>query len=201
MVDQISVFLHVLAATGMVAGGVVAVMAGASMRRATTVEDISQWAGFARAGGFVTLASAVVSLGTGGHLAGAKWTTDLQSGFAYPFITLGAVALVLLAPIGPMLGGAKLRAIQEAARHPETARDLAAMQRSARSAAIWGPVHSLVGVCIGLVWVMTWGASQQFEFNWFLTAIILIVTFALGWLSGVIVSGGAPAATPETSDA
>lgn len=194
MVDQISVFLHVLAATGMVAGGVVTMMAGARMRRAVTVDDIAQWASFARAGGVVTLASAVVSLFTGGHLAGAVWTTDAKSGFAYPFITLGAVALLLLAPIGPMVGGGKLRRIQEHARHRDTAADLPALQRSARSAAIWGPVHSLIGVCVGLVWVMT--AKPD---NWLVTAAILVATFAVGWLTGVIVSGGGPPVDARTS--
>jgi hypothetical protein len=189
MVDQVSVFLHVLAATGMVAGGVVMVMSGARMRAAATTPGIAQWASFARAGGWLTLASAAVSLGTGGHLAGAVWTTDETSGFAYPFITLGAVALLLLAPIGPMLGGAKLRRIIEKTRHSDTAGDLAGLQRSSRSAALWGPVHSLVGVCIGLVWVMTSKPD-----DWLLTGAILVATFALGWLSGVVLSGGAPPA-------
>ncbi len=196
MIDQISVFLHVLAATGMVAGGVVTMMAGARMRNAHTVDDIAQWASFARAGGIVTLSAAVVSLFTGGHLAGAVWTTDAKSGFAFPFITLGAVALLLLAPIGPMMGGAKLRRIQEHARHRDTADDLAGLQRSARSAAIWGPVHSLIGVCVGLVWVMT--AKPD---NWLVTAAILVATFAVGWLTGVIVAGGAPRPNPRDSRA
>lgn len=194
MVDQISVFLHVLAATGMVAGGVVTMMSGARMRNAHTVDDIAQWASFARAGGMVTLSAAVVSLFTGGHLAGAVWTTDAKSGFAFPFITLGAVALLLLAPIGPMVGGGKLRRIQEHARHRDTAADLAGLQRSARSAAIWGPVHSLIGVCVGLIWIMT--AKPD---NWLVTAAILVATFAVGWLTGVIVSSRAPTPNPRAS--
>lgn len=195
MIDDVSVFLHVLAATGMVAGGVVQVMGGARLRVAATTPDMAQWATFARAGGWLTLASAVISLGTGGHLAGAVWTTDTTSGFSFPFITLGAVALLLLAPIGPMVGGAKLRRIIEKTRHSDTAGDLLGLQRLARSAALWGPVHSLVGVSVGLVWVMTSKPD-----DWLLTGAILVATFALGWLSGVVVSGGTPPQQPDPGD-
>lgn len=182
LLDQLSLFLHVSAAAFMIAGGLVQVMTGARLRNATTLEGIAQWASLARSGGWVTLGAAVVSLFTGGHLAGAVWGGE-AGGFANPFITVGAVGLLLLAPVGPMVGGAKLRQLQEDTRHQDTAGDLAALQKAARAPALWGPVHSLVGVSLGLIWVMLDKPS------WLVTAAVLVATFALGWLSGVVVAG------------
>ena len=55
VVDTISLVLHVLAATAIVGGGIVQVMAGTRLRAATTGRDAAQWASFARAGGMVVL--------------------------------------------------------------------------------------------------------------------------------------------------
>lgn len=181
IVDQVSLFLHVVAAAFMIGGGTVQVMGGARLRAATSLDDIVDWATLVRAGGFVTLGAAVVSLFTGGHLAGAVWGGD-QGGFSNPFITLGMVGLLLLAPIGPMVGGAHLRRLLEDTRHTDTAGDLPGLRRAASSPALWGPVHSLVGVSIGLIWVM------QNKPGWVATALVLLGTFALGWVSGVLVA-------------
>lgn len=193
VIDQASLFLHVLAAVGLIGGGIVQVMAGARLRSATTAEGIATWAGFARSGGYVIFSSAAVSLLTGGHLAGAVWGGD-RGGFSNPFITLGMLGLLLLAPIGPMLGGARLRRLVEKTRHRDTAGDLATLRADARSAALWGPVHSLVGLGAGFVWIMS---NKP---GWMLTAAILVGSFALGWLSGVLVSGRAPSRSEASPD-
>lgn len=183
MIDQVSLFLHVLAAIGLVGGGIMQVMVGVRLRRAATVADIARWGEFALAAGTLMLVSAVVSLLTGAHLAAAVWTTEQKSGFAFPFITLGMVALVLLAPIGPMVGGSRLRRIVDRTRRRETAADLPALQADVRSSAVWGPVHSLVGVGVGLVWVMTAKPA-----TWLATAVVLLGSFVLGWIWGLLVS-------------
>lgn len=192
-IDQASLFLHVLAAVGLIGGGIVQVMAGARLRGATTAEGITTWAGFARSGGYLVFASAAVSLLTGGHLAGAVWG-GARGGFSNPFITLGMLGLLLLAPVGPMLGGARLRRLIEKTRHRDTAGDLATLRADARSAALWGPVHSLVGLGAGFVWIMS---NKP---GWLLTAVILVGSFALGWLSGVLVSGRAPRRSAASHD-
>lgn len=179
-IDQTSLVLHILAAVGLIGGGIVQVMAGGRLRNATTSNGIAQWAGFARAAGPLLIASAIVSLATGGHMAGSVWTTDAESGFSHPFITLGMVALVVLAPIGPMLGGAKLRRLAADARADKA--ELSSLETRANSSALWGPIHSLVGLGVGLVWVMSAKPS------WLVTAVILLAGFALGWASGVLVS-------------
>lgn len=181
LVDQVSLFLHVVAATFMVGGGTVQVVTGVRLRRATTTEDIAQWASLARIGGWIILGAAVVSLFTGGHLAGAVWGGE-AGGFSNPFITVGVAGLVLLAPVGPMLGGAKLRTLLEHTRHGDTASDVAALQRAANSPALWGPVHSLVGVAIGFIWIM------QDKPGWLASALVLLGSFAVGWLWGVVVA-------------
>lgn len=183
LLDQASLFLHVAAAAFMIAGGVVQIMTGARLRTATTIDDIAQWASLARSGGWVTLGAAAVSLLTGGHLAGAVWGGQ-AGGFANPFITVGALGLLLLVPVGPMKGGAMLRRLQQPARREDAAADLAALQEVARSPAMWGPVHSLVGVSLGLIWVMLDKPS------WLVSVAVLVATFAVGWLAGVVVSGG-----------
>lgn len=176
VIDTGSLVLHVLAATAMVGGGIVQVMAGARVRGATSSHDLVQWASFTRSGGLVVAGAAVVSLLTGGHLAGAVWGGD-AGGFSNPFVTLGMAGLLLLAPIGPMIGGARLRRLVEAAGSAggELGADL---RERARSSALWGPIHSLLGVAVGLVWLMI--AKP----GWGLGVAGLLVTFAAGWVLG-----------------
>lgn len=190
MIDTSSLFLHVLAAIGLVGGGLVQVLAGTRVRAATTGRDIAMWARFARSAGLIIVVSAAVSLLTGGHLAGAVWTTEARSGFSHPFITLGAAGLLLLAPVGPMLGGARLRRLAEA---PELQTDGPApddILGTARSARIWGPVHSLVGVGVGLV------ALMVYKPGWVVGVAILVLSFAAGWVAG---SAAAARAQPSAS--
>ncbi len=180
MIDTTALFVHVLAAMGMVGGGLTQVLAGARLRRADTPQQIAEWASFTRTAGLVIAGSAVLSLLTGGHLAGAVWTTETSSGFSNPFITLGAVALVLLAPVGPMVGGAQLRRLGADAHGAGAAAD--DLRARAAAPGLWGAVHSLLGVSVGLVAVMT------YKPGWVATAVILLGTFALGWAAGVLVA-------------
>lgn len=177
MIDTTSLFLHILAAAGIISGGVAQVLAGSRVRGASSGDELASWAGFARIAGLVTLVSAAVSLLTGGHLAGAVWGDD-AGGFANPFITLGMIGLLLLAPIGPMMGGAKLRRLSTAGRDMGAAPPSEELRNNARSAGLWGPVHSLVGVAVGLV------ALMVYKPGWGVGVVLLVVTFAAGWLSG-----------------
>ena len=184
VVDTTSLVLHVLAATAIVGGGIVQVMAGARLRAATTGRDVAQWASFARAGGLVVLVAALLSLLTGGHLAGAVWG-DARGGFSNPFITVGLAAWLLLLPVGPMVGGARLRRLASSAEslgHELVGDDLLA---EARSPALWGPVYSLLGAATGLVWLMS--AKP----DWVGAIIGVFVAFAAGWGWGAAVAGRA----------
>jgi hypothetical protein len=181
VIDTTSLFLHVLAAIGLVGGGLVQVLAGERVRTASTTGDLVAWAGFARRAGLLIVGAAVLSLMTGGHLAGAVWG-GAAGGFANPFITLGVAGLLLLAPIGPMIGGARLRRLVDAAHTAGEGPVPAALRDDARSPALWGPVHSLVGVGVGLV------ALMVYKPTWVGGAVLLVVTFALGWLAGVVVA-------------
>lgn len=176
MLDTTSLFLHVLAAVGIIAGGTVQVLAGTRMRSAATGRDLAVWARFTRTGGMVTLVSAAVSLLTGGHLAGAVWGGP-RGGFANPFITLGLVGLLVLAPIGPMVGGARLRRLARAADDLGTRALTPEVKADVRTARLWGPVHSLVGVAIGLV------ALMVYKPGWGTGGGLLVVTFVIGWAS------------------
>lgn len=179
IVDTTSLVLHVLAATGIVAGGVVQVMAGTRVRQAVTGRDLVQWAQFTRSGGIVVVASAVVSLLTGGHLAGAGVPADF-GGFEAPFITLGIVGWVFLLPVGPMIGGARLRRLAANADAIGDGSLPDELATEARHPAMWGAIHSLVGVSVGYVWLMT---SKP---GWVAGALVLLVTFALGWVAGAM---------------
>ena len=189
MLDTTSLFLHVLAAVGIITGGTVQVLAGSRVRSAATGHDLALWATFTRRGSRLTLASAAVSLLTGGHLAGAVWG-GARGGFANPFITLGLVGLLVLAPIGPMVGGARLRRLTRAAAnlgaHPLTPE----VEANARTARLWGPVHSLVGVAVGLV------ALMVYKPGWAAGGILLVVTFGLGWASAHVIPTRHPPSGP-----
>lgn len=129
----------------------------------------------------VTLVSAVVSLLTGGHLAGAVWGGD-RGGFANPFISLGLLGLLLLAPIGPMVGGARLRRLAQNAQRIGRGSVPAGLRANANEPGLWGPVHSLVGVAIGLV------ALMIYKPGWITGAAILLLSFGAGWAVGHLVS-------------
>jgi hypothetical protein len=177
MIDTTSLFLHVLAAIGLVGGGLIQLMAGLRLRAATRGRDIAAWAGFARAAGGLIVGAAVLSLLTGGHLAGAVWG-GARGGFANPFITLGLAGLVLLAPVGPMLGGARLRRLVAAAEAEGSGEASTEVRAAARAPGLWGPVHSLVGVGVGLV------ALMVYKPGWLAGAAVLVLTFAAGWAGG-----------------
>lgn len=183
MIDQSAEFLHVLAAIGIMGGGIVQVLAGVRLRAARTGHGIGQWASFARTAGLVIVVSAVVSLLTGGHLAASEpWTTEQISGFSRPFIVLGVAGLVLLAPIGPMLGGARLRRLVRAAESADDEPAPAQVLADARSPGLWGPIHSLVGVGVGFV------ALMVYKPGWIAGAVLLVATFAAGWVVGSLVA-------------
>lgn len=187
MIDTSSLFLHVLAAIGLVGGGVVQILAGGRVRAATTGHDIAMWAGFTRGAGRLIAGSAVLSLLTGGHLAGAVWGGS-AGGFANPFITLGVVGLVVLAPVGPMVGGARLRRLVEAATAAGHDTAPTQVRTDARASALWGPVHSLFGVGVGLVALMVYKPS------WTTGAVVLVLSFAAGWLVGAVLAARSSAA-------
>ncbi len=181
MIDTTSLFLHVLAAIGLIGGGLVQVLAGIRLRAATTVAAIGLWARFTRSAGWLIVGAAVVSLLTGGHLAGAVWGGD-AGGFANPFITLGVIGLVVLAPIGPMIGGARLRRLVDAGSTRDDGEDPTHLLAEARSPGLWGPVHSLVGVGVGEV------ALMIYKPGWLTGTVVLVGTFAAGWIIGSVVA-------------
>jgi hypothetical protein len=183
-INDTVLFVHVLAAMGMVAGGVVQVLAGTRVRAATTTHDLVSWARFTRGAGALIAFSALLSLMSGGHLAGAVWGGDM-GGFSNPFITLGMLGLLLLAPIGPMMGGARLRRLVAAAEdHGQDALPTEVVD-GARSPALWGPVHSLLGVAIGLTGLMI------YKPGWFGGLLWLVIPFAAGWVVGAVMSRSA----------
>lgn len=182
MIDTTSLFLHVLAAIALVGGGIVQVLAGVRLRAATSHGEVRTWATFTRGAGWLIAGAAVVSLMTGGHLAGAIWGGD-AGGFANPFITLGTIGLLVLAPIGPMVGGARLRRLASAAEADGS--DTPGLLAEARSPGLWGPVHSLVGVGVGEV------ALMIYKPGWLAGAVVLAVAFGGGWLLGALAAGRA----------
>ncbi len=184
MVDTTSLFLHILAAIGLVGGGIVQVLAGSHLRASRTGAAIAQWARFARSAGTVITLSAVVALLSGGHLAGAVWGGE-EGGFANPFITLGVIGLVVLAPIGPMVGGARLRELVQAGEVVGNAPAPTALVADARAPGVWGPVHSLVGVGVGLV------ALMVYKPGWVIGTLVLVITFGAGWVAGSMVAARA----------
>jgi hypothetical protein len=186
MIDTSSLFLHILAAIGILGGGIVQIVAGFRLRTAATARELATWARFTGGAGRLVFASAAVSLLTGGHLAGAVWTTDARSGFSFPFITIGMAGLLLLAPIGPMLGGSRLRRLAEAAESAGDGRAPEGLLADARSPRLWGPIYSLVGIGIGFEAIMV------YKPDWGAGAALLVATFAAGW------GAGAAAATRKT---
>jgi hypothetical protein len=81
-----------------------------------------------------------------------------------------------------MLGGARLRQLTDVAG-PVGDGPLPTELRSAATApGLWGPIHSLVGVGVGLV------ALMVYKPDWLVGALLLVVTFAAGWVAGVVLA-------------
>ncbi len=177
MIDTSSLFLHVLAAIGVVGGGTAQILAGRQLRNAINARDILAWARHSWSLGLLVAISAAVSLLTGGHLAGTVWSSETSSGFSQPFITLGASALPILVPVGPMVGGRRLRRLIVAAEEGEPPANL---RTAARSPVLWGAIHSLTGVGVGLV------ALMVYKPGWLIGTALVLISFAGGWASGVM---------------
>jgi hypothetical protein len=171
-INQSALFLHILAAIGLTSAGVVQVAAGMRVTQAATGRELASWSRFARGMGPLAIVSAVLSLFTGGHLAGVGW------GFDHPFVTLATIAIVLLAPVGPMVGGARLRRLADAGVDLGDAPVPSELRTQAADPVLWGAVHSQVGLAVGFVWIMT---NKP---GWLTTALVLLGTFAAGWLAG-----------------
>ncbi len=178
MIDQVSLFLHVLAAVGLVGGGFMQVLVGGRLRAATTVTSIGLWGQFALTASTLVLVSMVTSFLTGGHLAGAVWSSDEVSGFSLPFITVGVVALVLAGAVW-WLANARLRRLVDRALGGEDTR----LVVDARSPSLWGPVHGLVGIGVGLIWIMS--AKPE---RWLTAVVVVLGSLVVGWITGLFVS-------------
>lgn len=178
MIDQASLFLHILSAVGLVGGGVMQILVGGRLRAATTPTSIGLWGQFGLTASTIVLVSGVVSFLTGGHLAGAVWSTDAVSGFTLPFITVGAAALVLAGVVW-FLANSRLRRLVDRALSGEGAR----LGMDARSSTLWGPVHGLVGIGVGLIWIMS--AKPE---RWLTAIVVVLGALVIGWISGLLVS-------------
>lgn len=177
MIDQVSLFLHVLSAVGLVGGGVMQILVGARLRAATTPMSIATWGQFALTGSTLVLVSVVTSFLTGGHLAGAVFSTPEVSGFRQPFITVGVGGLLVGAAVW-WLANTRLRRLVERALGGD-----ARLAADVGSSALWGPVHGLVGIGVGLIWIMT--AKPE---RWLTTVVVVLGSLVLGWLAGLAVS-------------
>lgn len=171
-INQTALFLHILAAIGLTSAGVVQVVAGTRVTQASSGRELASWARFARGMGPLAIVSATLSLFTGGHLAGVGW------GFDHPFVTLASAAILVLAPVGPMVGGARLRRLATAGDDLGDGPVTAEIRSRAGDPVLWGAVHSQVGLAVGFVWIMT---NKP---GWIATAAVLLGTFAAGWLAG-----------------
>lgn len=180
---SIGLFLHVLAAAGIFAGAAIQVSAGFRVRSATTGRELASWAGFARSAGIVIALSAVVSLLTGGHLAGVVYGDSDVNGFTVPFVLYGIAGWFLLLPIGPMIGGPRLKRLATEGEGIADAPLTPAILAEARSGSLWGAVHSLVGVAAAYVWIM------EVQPGHLHTAVALLLGLVLGWAAGAVLAG------------
>lgn len=197
----IGLVLHVLAAAGLFAGAAIQVAAGFRVRAAATGRELATWAGFARSAGLVIALSAIVALLTGGHLAGVVYGDSDVNGFTVPFVLYGIVGWFLLLPIGPMIGGPRLKRLAAEGDEVGDAPLPPAVAAAARSGQLWGAVHSLVGVAAAYVWIMEVQPGHVH------TGVALLLGLVLGWGAGAYLAarsspaGGfptvpGPAATP-----
>lgn len=178
MIDQVSLFLHIVAAVGLVGGGVMQVLVGSRLRAATTPTSIGLWGQFALTASTIVLVSGVTSFLTGGHLAGAVWSSDERSGFTLPWITIGAVALVLAGVVW-FVANTRLRRLVDRALSGDGGR----LASDVGSSTLWGPVHGLVGLGLGLIWIMSSKPA-----GWLTAIVVVLGSLVVGWISGLLVS-------------
>lgn len=189
---NVSLLLHVLAAAGLIAGATVQITAGVRVRASTTGRELATWAAYARSASLIIAISAVVALGTGGHLAGVLYRDSDVNGFTVPFVLYGIIGWFLLLPIGPMIGGPRLKQLAEQGAELGDEPLTPAIAAAAVSGNLWGAVHSLVGVAAAYIWIM------QAKPEAAATGIILLAGLVAGWATGAYAasrsapSGGHP---------
>lgn len=178
VIDQVSLFLHIVAAVGLVGGGFMQVLVGGRLRAASTPTSIGLWGQFAMTASTTVLVAGVTSFLTGGHLAAAVWSSEEVSGFSRPFISVGVGALVLAGVVW-FLVNTRLRRLVDRALSGEGAR----LVVDTRSSSLWGPVHGLVGIGVGLIWIMS--AKPE---RWLTAIVVVLGTLVVGWITGLLVS-------------
>lgn len=109
----IALFLHILAAVGIVGGSCLEHYIQARMRRARSLETLNEWIGAAKTIGKLMPIFAVTLLIFGTYMTFAVW------GWRQPWIIVSLILLVAIASSAPLVLDPNLRAVERAASNGE----------------------------------------------------------------------------------
>jgi hypothetical protein len=167
-----SLFLHLVGAILLFSAAVLTHFVGAKLRKATTVQEVRLWLGFARGAQPLFPIGGIILLLTGLHLAGAGWD------FRQPWILVGLVVLLILLPMGPLVQRPRFMAIGMAAATAEPGPVPPSLSEAILSPFTWRYLSGTTGLALGQLWIMTQKPG------WTGALVAPLVLGVIGWIYG-----------------
>jgi hypothetical protein len=167
-----SLFLHLVGAILLFSAAVLTHFVGAKLRKATTVQEVRLWLGFARGAQPLFPIGGIILLLTGLHLAGAGWD------FRQPWILVGLVVLLILLPMGPLVQRPRFMAIGMAAATAEPGPVPPSLSEAILNPFTWRYLSGTTGLALGQLWIMTQKPG------WTGALVAPLVLGVIGWIYG-----------------
>lgn len=145
----IALFVHVLGAIWLFCAVSLVVLALVKMRRATTLEQFSEWAGCAEVAGKSLAFSSVVILAPALYMVVVAW------GFTTPWVLASLIAVVALAVLGAGVSGRTLERLIGKARESASERVPPEVRRQMEAPGLWLTEGARFMLLIGIVYLMT----------------------------------------------
>ena len=165
---SILLFLHIVGALGLFASLAVEQAGLLNLRRASTTAQAREWLSLFRALGRIQGPSAVTLLATGLYMMTTRWSHQAWAG-------LGLVGMVLMAIIGAVVTGRRMKAIGRAV--PEGDGPLsAALRERFEDPALWTSALVRVALALGIVFNM----SVKPTTGGAVAALVVAIGFGLG---------------------
>lgn len=145
----VALFVHVLGAIGLFIAISLVVVAVARMRRASTLDQVRDWASVAQLAG---KSIALIGLAI---LAPALYMVVVAWGFATPWVMAALVTFVVLAVAGATVNGRTIERVAAAAQGTESGPIPSELQSQLAASQLWLAEGARLGLLVGIVFLMT----------------------------------------------
>jgi hypothetical protein len=154
---DVVLFIHLLGVAILFAAIGILQLGGLRLRRATTVDQARLWVGVTSITGLMFSIALLLILGAGLYMASDRWS------FGTSWVVVAIVSVVLMGVIGGAGVGRSLEAIGRSLAQTEGPQIPSTVARRIRSPRLWSQTFALVGIAVGVLWLMTnkpgWGGA------------------------------------------